>query len=89
MNFIFPLIILINFIMDKNFYDIVIFGSGLSAKAMSLVARSAGLSFKVVADKSLSNKTNNDTRSLALSASSRKMLHVLGADVKTKPVKKW
>ena len=74
--------------MDKNFYDIVIFGSGLSAKAMSLVARSAGLSFKVIADKSLSNKTNNDTRSLALSASSRKMLHVLGADVKTEPVKK-
>ena len=37
--------------MDKNFCDIVIFGSGLSAKTMALVARNAGLSFKIITDK--------------------------------------
>ena len=74
--------------MKKNFYDLVIFGSGLSAKAMSLVARNAGLSFKIITDKNFSNITNDDTRSLALSVASKKMLQVLGADIKTEAVKK-
>ena len=60
--------------MDKNFCDIVIFGSGLSAKTMALVARNAGLSFNIVTDKNFGNKINNDTRSLALSVASKKCL---------------
>tara|TARA_Y100000589_G_scaffold185069_1_gene175331 strand:+ start:3157 stop:4383 length:1227 start_codon:yes stop_codon:yes gene_type:complete len=74
--------------MDKNFYDIVIFGNGLTAKTMSLVARNAGLSFKIIADKNFGNKIYDDTRSLALSAASKKMLHVLGVNIKTEAVKK-
>mgnify|MGYP006265778139 FL=1 len=52
--------------MKKNFEDIIIFGSGLSAKTMSLVARNAGLSFKLITDKNNSNVPSDDTRSLAL-----------------------
>ena len=74
--------------MDKNFCDIVIFGSGLSAKTMALVARNAGLSFNIVTDKNFGNKINNDTRSLALSVASKKMLKVLGANIKAEAVKK-
>jgi 2-polyprenyl-6-methoxyphenol hydroxylase-like FAD-dependent oxidoreductase len=74
--------------MKKNFYDLVIFGGGLSAKAMSLVARNAGLSFKIITDKNFGNSTNDDTRSLALSVASKKMLQVLGTDIKTEAVKK-
>ena len=74
--------------MNKNYCDIVIFGSGLSAKAMSLVARNAGLSFNIITDKNLDNKVNDDTRSLALSVASKKMLQVLGVNIKTEAVKK-
>jgi len=74
--------------MNKNYYDIVIFGSGLSAKVMSLVARNAGLSFNIITDKNLDNKVNDDTRSLALSVASKKMLQVLGVNIKTEAVKK-
>ena len=74
--------------MNKNFCDIVIFGSGLSAKTMALVARNAGLSFNIVTDKNFGNKINNDTRSLALSVASKKMLKVLGANIKAEAVKK-
>ena len=74
--------------MNKNYCDIVIFGSGLSAKAMSLVARNAGLSFNIIKDKNLDNKVNDDTRSLALSVASKKMLQVLGVNIKTEAVKK-
>jgi len=74
--------------MNKNYCDIVIFGSGLSAKAMSIVARNAGLSFNIITDKNLDNKVNDDTRSLALSVASKKMLQVLGVNIKTEAVKK-
>ena len=74
--------------MNKNYRDIVIFGSGLSAKTMALVARNAGLSFNIVTDKNFGNKINNDTRSLALSVASKKMLKVLGANIKAEAVKK-
>ena len=74
--------------MNKNYCDIVIFGSGLSAKAMSLVARNAGLSFNIITDKNLDNNVNDDTRSLALSVASKKMLQVLGVNIKTEAVKK-
>ena len=74
--------------MNKNYCDIVIFGSGLSAKTMALVARNAGLSFNIVTDKNFGNKINNDTRSLALSVASKKMLKVLGANIKAEAVKK-
>ena len=58
--------------MKKNFEDIIIFGSGLSAKIMSLVARNAGLSFKLITDKNISSVPSDDTRSLALSVASKK-----------------
>ena len=51
--------------MKKNFYDLVIFGSGLSAKAMSLVARNAGLSFKIITDKNFGNITKERKPSLS------------------------
>ena len=74
--------------MKKNFEDIIIFGSGLSAKIMSLVARNAGLSFKLITDKNIGNKLNDDTRSLALSVASKKMLKTLGVNLKTESVTK-
>ena len=74
--------------MNKNYCDIVIFGSGLSAKTMALVARNAGLSFKIITDKNFANKINDDTRSLALSVASKKMLQVLGVNIKAEAVKK-
>ena len=57
--------------MKKNFEDIIIFGSGLSAKIMSLVARNAGLSFKLITDKNIRNVPSDYTRSLALSVASK------------------
>ena len=74
--------------MKKNFEDIVIFGSGLSAKIMSLVARNAGLSFKLITDKNIGSKPSDDTRSLALSVASKKMLKTLGVNIKTEAVTK-
>ncbi|MEC8497805.1 MAG: FAD-dependent monooxygenase [Pseudomonadota bacterium] len=74
--------------MKKNFEDIIIFGSGLSAKIMSLVARNAGLSFKLITDKNISNVPSDDTRSLALSVASKKMLNTLGVNIKTEAVTK-
>ena len=74
--------------MKKNFEDVVIFGSGLSAKIMSLVARNAGLSFKLITDKNIGNKASDDTRSLALSVASKKMLKTLGVNIKTEAVTK-
>ena len=74
--------------MEKNFEDIIIFGSGLSAKIMSLVARNAGLSFKLMTDKNIGNKPSDDTRSLALSVASKKMLNTLGVSIKTEAVTK-
>ena len=74
--------------MKKNFEDIIIFGSGLSAKTMSLVARNAGLSFKLITDKNNSNVPSDDTRSLALSVASKKMLNTLGVNIKTEAVTK-
>ena len=74
--------------MKKNFEDIIIFGSGLSAKTMSLVARNAGLSFKLITDKNNSNVPSDDTRSLALSVASIKMLNTLGVNIKTEAVTK-
>ena len=74
--------------MKKNFEDIIIFGSGLSAKTMSLVARNAGLSFKLITDKNISNVPSDDTRSLALSVASKKMLNTLGVNIKTEAVTK-
>ena len=37
--------------MKKKIFDIVIFGSGLTAKTMSLVARNLELSFKCIDNK--------------------------------------
>ena len=74
--------------MKKNFEDVVIFGSGLSAKIMSLVARNAGLSFKLITDKNIGSKLSDDTRSLALSVASKKMLKTLGVNIKTEAVTK-
>ena len=74
--------------MKKNFEDVVIFGSGLSAKIMSLVARNAGLSFKLITDKNIGSKPSDDTRSLALSVASKKMLKTLGVNIKTEAVTK-
>ena len=50
--------------MKKNFEDVVIFGSGLSAKIMSLVARNAGLSFKLITDKNIGSRLIIEPRSL-------------------------
>ena len=74
--------------MKKNFEDVVIFGSGLSAKIMSLVTRNAGLSFKLITDKNIGSKPSDDTRSLALSVASKKMLKTLGVNIKTEAVTK-
>ena len=74
--------------MKKKIFDIVIFGSGLTAKTMSLVARNLELSFKCIDNKNYNNETKEDTRSLALSVSSKKMLHTLGVKLKAKAVKK-
>ena len=74
--------------MKENFEDVVIFGSGLSAKIMSLVARNAGLSFKLITDKNIGSKPSDDTRSLALSVASKKMLKTLGVNIKTEAVTK-
>jgi 2-octaprenyl-6-methoxyphenol hydroxylase len=74
--------------MKKSFEDVVIFGSGLSAKIMSLVARNAGLSFKLITDKNIGSKPSDDTRSLALSVASKKMLKTLGVNIKTEAVTK-
>ena len=72
----------------RDRFDIVIFGSGLTAKTMSLVARNLELSFKCIDNKNYNNETKEDTRSLALSVSSKKMLHTLGVKLKAKAVKK-
>ena len=74
--------------MKKNMYDIVIFGNGLTAKTMSLVARSLDFSFICIGNKNYNDESKEDTRSLALSVSSKKMLNTLGVKLKAKAVKK-
>tara|TARA_B000000477_G_C6079594_1_gene222565 strand:+ start:92 stop:1318 length:1227 start_codon:yes stop_codon:yes gene_type:complete len=74
--------------MNKNNFDVAIFGSGLTSKVMCLVASHCGVSFINIKGKEKELKKVDDVRSLALSSASKSMLKILGANIVSQPVKK-
>ena len=74
--------------MNKNNFDVAIFGNGLTAKVMCLVALHYGVSFINIKGKEKKAKRADDIRSLALSSASKGMLKTLGINLLSQPVKK-
>ena len=74
--------------MKKNNFDIAIFGNGLTARAMCLIASHCNMSFINIQGKEKKDTRVKDLRSLALSAASINMLKVLGAQLKYQCVEK-
>jgi len=72
---------------EKNF-DVAIFGNGLTAKVMCLVALHCGVNFINIRKKEKKENKPDDIRSLALSSASKNMLKILGANPISQPVKK-
>ena len=74
--------------MKKNNFDVAIFGSGLTAKAMCLIAQHCDMSFINIQGKEKAQKSEKDIRSLALSSASINMLKILGIEIETQSVEK-
>ena len=72
---------------EKNF-DVAIFGNGLTAKVMCLVALHCGVNFINIRKKEKKENKPDDIRSLALSSASKNMLKILGANPISQPVEK-
>jgi hypothetical protein len=72
---------------EKNF-DVVIFGNGLTAKVMCLVALHCGVNFINIRKKENKENKPDDIRSLALSSASKNMLKILGVNLISQPVEK-
>ena len=74
--------------MKNNNFDVAIFGSGLTAKAMCLIAEHCGMSFVNIQGKQKKEKSEEDIRSLALSSASINMLKILGVEIEAQSVEK-
>jgi 2-octaprenyl-6-methoxyphenol hydroxylase len=74
--------------MKNNNFDVAIFGSGLTAKAMCLIAEHCGMSFVNIQGKQKEEKSEEDIRSLALSSASINMLKILGVEIEAQSVEK-
>ena len=72
---------------EKNF-DVAIFGNGLTAKVMCLVALHCGVNFINIRKKEKKENKPDDIRSLALSSASKNMLKILGVNPISQPVEK-
>ena len=72
---------------EKNF-DVAIFGNGLTAKVMCLVALHCGVNFINIRKKEKKENKPDDIRSLALSSASKNMLKILGINPISQPVEK-
>ena len=72
---------------EKNF-DVAIFGNGLTAKVMCLVALHCGVNFINIRKKEKKENIPDDIRSLALSSASKNMLKILGVNPISQPVEK-
>ena len=64
---------------EKNF-DVAIFGNGLTAKVMCLVALHCGVNFINIRKKEKKENKPDDIRSLALSSALKNILKILGAN---------
>ena len=72
---------------EKNFF-VAIFGNGLTAKVMCLVALHCGVNFINIRKKEKKENIPDDIRSLALSSASKNMLKILGINPIFQPVEK-
>ena len=72
---------------EKNF-DVAIFGNGLTAKVMCLVALHCGVNFINIRKKEKKENKPDDIRSLALSSASKNMLKIIGVNPISQPVEK-
>ena len=72
---------------EKNF-DVAIFGNGLTAKVMCLVALHCGVNFINIRKKEKKENKPDDIRYLALSSASKNMLKILGVNPISQPVEK-
>ena len=74
--------------MNKNNFDIAIFGNGITAKVMCLIANHCNMRFINIQEKEKKEKQTKDVRSLALSSASKDMLKILGVKIESQQVEK-
>ena len=74
--------------MNKNNFDIAIFGNGITAKVMCLIANHCNMRFINIQQKEKKEKQTKDVRSLALSSASKDMLKILGVKIESQQVEK-